>query len=192
MKTVTYDDVVAMEPCWLETPQGRRRLRYYAKKRERWTALDVLRLPRVSAEDRLWLVLRPELIDEPVLHEYACRCAEYAMKFVADPDPRSVAAIDAKRRWVRGEIGDNDLMAARAAAWDAARVAAGAAARAAARAAAWDAARAAAWAAAGDAAWNAAGDAAWNAARDAAWAAAHTRGVQMLIDLLKEVYHVQD
>ena len=184
MKTVTYDDVVAMEPCWLETPQGRRRLRYYAKKRERWTALDVLRLSRVSVEDRLWLVLRPELIDEPVLHEYACRCAEYALTFVADPDPRSVAAIDAKRRWVRGEIGDDDLDAARDAAWDAARDAAWAAAWA----AAWDAAREAAWAAARDAALVAARA----AARAAAWAAAWKREVQMLIDLLKEVYHVQD
>ena len=196
MKTVTYDDVVAMEPCWLETPQGRRRLRYYAKKRERWTALDVLRLSRVSVEDRLWLVLRPELIDEPVLHEYACRCAEYALTFVADPDPRSVAAIDAKRRWVRGEIGDDDLDAAWAAAWDAAwaaaRDAAWAAARAAARDAAWDAARAAARDAAWDAAWDAARDAARDAAWDAAWDAARKREVQMLIDLLKEVYHVQD
>lgn len=89
------------------------------------------------------------------LHEFACWCAERALKQVKNPDPRSVAAIEAKRKWLRGEINDAELDAARDAAWDAAG-AAGVAARAA-RDAAW-----AAW----DAAW-----AAGAAARDAAGAA---------------------
>ena len=73
------------------------------------------------------------------LHEFACRCAEDALALIKNPDPRTIAAIEAKRKWVRGEITDQDLAAARNATWDA-----------------W-----AAWAAAWDAAWNAAGDAAW-------------------------------
>ena len=72
------------------------------------------------------------------LHEFACWSAEQALKLVKNPDPRSVAAIAAKRAWIRGEISDVELAAARAAAW-------------AAWAAAWAAARDAAWAAAGDA-----------------------------------------
>lgn len=126
-----------------------------------------------------------------ILHEFACLCAERALtgerKMGREPDPRSWAAIEAKRKWLRGEIGDTELVAARAAARDAvwaavlaeasagAGDAARAAARAAAEAAAWAAARnavdAAAWAAAAardvarDAA--AAASAAWNAA----WAA---------------------
>ena len=67
-----------------------------------------------------------------VLHEFACRCAEDALQLIESPDPRSIAAIKAKRQWLKGEIGDEELQAA----W------------AAARAAAW----AAAWAAASDAA----------------------------------------
>jgi len=63
---------------------------------------------------------------------------------VDNPDPRSIAAIEAKRKWLRGEITDKELDAARAAArdvaWDVARTAA--------NAAAWDAANAAANAAA--------------------------------------------
>jgi hypothetical protein len=80
-----------------------------------------------------------------------------------DPDERSWAAVEAKRRWLAGEISDDELAAARAAAWDAAKDAAWDAASA----AAWDAASAAAWDAAKDAAW----DAAWDAAKDAAKAA---------------------
>lgn len=72
-----------------------------------------------------------------ILHEFACWCAEQALKLVDDPDPRSVAAIDAKRAWLRGEIDDDELAAARAASvaatWAAAWDAAGA------RVAAWDA-----------------------------------------------------
>ena len=112
-------------------------------RKKQWTALDILALPdeEVSAADKLWAVLREELIDAPVLHEFACRCAEEALKLVDNPDPRSVAAIEAKRKWLRGEIGNDALQAAREAAW-AAWTASEAAwdARAAARDAAWDAA----------------------------------------------------
>ena len=156
MKTVTVGQFKSFRPCWLETAEGRKRFARIAAIRDEWTALDVLNLPNVSAADKLWSVLREEFIDAPILHEFACRCAEYALSFVDNPDPRSIAAIDAKRKWLRGEIKDKELRAAR----DAARAAAWDAAWAAARAAAWDAARAAARAAASDAAGAAAGDAA--------------------------------
>jgi len=110
-----------------------------------------------------------------ILHEFACQCAEDALSKVAQPDERSVAAIEAKRRWLRGEITDKKLLgSAWAAAWDAVWAARDAA-LAAAQTAAQTAARAAAWAAARDAALaaRAASDAAaWDddarAARDAA------------------------
>lgn len=183
MKTVTPEQFKEFGPCWLETAAGRQRYARVAAMRDEWSALDVLALDGVSNEDKLWAVLREEFIDAPVLHEYACRCAEYALTFVREPDSRSIAAIEAKRKWLRGEISNDDLTAARAAAWDAARDAA--------RAAAWDAnatARAAAWAAcdAARAAWTAA-DAAWDAAWDAARAAAREHEVKLLKELLREV-----
>ena len=46
------------------------------------------------------------------LHEFACWCAERALKAVENPDPRSIAAIEAKRKWLRGEIADDELSAA--------------------------------------------------------------------------------
>ncbi len=116
----------------------------------------------------LWMLDAAEL-----LHEFACQCAEDALTLVDNPDPRSVAAIAAKRKWLRGEITDEELTAACSAAWAAVDNAADAPAEAAARAAERDAqaaARAAAWAAARADALAAAG-AAWAAARSA-WAAA--------------------
>ena len=136
MKTVTVEQFKKFGPCWLETAEGREKFARIAAIKNEWTALDVLNLPDVLAEDKLWSVLREEFIDAPILHEFACRCAEYALSFVASPDPRSIAAIEAKRKWLRGEITDAELDSA----WDAA----------------WDAAWAAAW----DAAWDVATDAA--------------------------------
>lgn len=78
-----------------------------------------------------------------MLHEFAIWCAEQALERVGNPDPRSLNALEVKRRWLRGEATDSELAAASAAA------------SAAAWAAARDAARAAAWAAAWDAAWDA-------------------------------------
>ena len=73
----------------------------------------------------------------PELNEWACCNAEVALLIAEVEDPRSWSAIEAKRAWMRGEISDEELAAASAAAWDAAM----AAARAAAWDAAWDAAR---------------------------------------------------
>jgi hypothetical protein len=194
MKTVTLKQFIAFGPCWVEEDGGLARLKAIAGEKKNWSALDVLRLDEVSAEDKLWAVLREEFIDAPVLHEFACRCAENALELIEKPDPRSFAAIEAKRKWLRGEITGAELDAAVDAARDAAVAAAVAAARAAAVAAAVAAARAAAraaavaaaWAAARAAAVDAAVDAAWAAAVDAAVDAARDGQVKLLIDMLEQ------
>ena len=138
MKTVTVEQFKKFGPCWLKTAEGRERFACIAAIRTEWTALDVLNLPDVSAQDKLWSVLREEFIDTPILHEFACRCAEYALSFVESPDPRSIAAIEAKRKWLRGEITDAELDSAHYAAMYAARDAVLAAAQDTARDAAWE------------------------------------------------------
>ena len=196
---VTLDEFLSFKPCWLDDEQGRRRLRYYARKLGRSAdALEILTLRRIPADERLWAVLREEFIPAPILHEFACRCAEDALSRIDNPDPRSIHAIAVKRRWIAGEATDEELAAARTAAWaaqaaaqDAARTAAQAAAQAAARTAAWaaqaaaqDAARTAAWAT-----WTAARTAvrvARTAAQDAAEAAARNAQVDMLTQMLRE------
>lgn len=114
MKTVTLEQFMEFGPCWLETDEGRERLRRIAALRPEWTAIDVLNLPDVSEDDKLWAVLREEFIDAPLLHEFACRCAEYALfSITKKPDPRLIFIIDAKRKWVRGEITREDLRSTR-------------------------------------------------------------------------------
>ena len=168
MKTVTVGQFKSFRPCWLETAEGRKRFARIAAIRDEWTALDVLNLPNVSAADKLWSVLREEFIDAPILHEFACRCAEYALSFMDNPDPRSIAAIEAKRKWLRGEITDMELRVARDAA------------RAAARAAARDVAR--------DAAWYAA----WYVARYAEWAAGSAAANEHELEILRELLEEGD
>jgi hypothetical protein len=80
------------------------------------------------------------------LYEFAIWCAEQALMLVPSPDPRSVAALQVKRRWLDGAATDADLAAALDAAWFAAL-------------------------GASRAALDAVLDAAWAASRDAAWAA---------------------
>jgi len=131
-----------------------------------------------------------------ILHEFACRCAEDALTLLAQPDARSVAAIEAKRRWLKSEITDEEMGSAWAEAWDAvwaardaALAAAQTAAQTAARAAAWAAARDAALAAraASDAAaWDAVRAAAWDVAQDAARAKQNERLTAMVMEAYEE------
>ena len=210
MKTITYEDFVSFKPCWLTDDEERDehadQLAGYRAMRDEWSALDILRLDEVDAKDRLWLVLREELIDAPLLHEFSCRCAERALSRIDKPDERSIAAIEAKRKWLRGEISDKELHSAwsearaatrnaagevvwdfsRIAAWDAAMAAARAAVRASVRAAARDAAWYAARAAARDAARNAEEYAAWAVLSAAAMAAEREWQIAELMRMLEE------
>jgi hypothetical protein len=132
------------------------------------------------------------------LHLFAADCAEDALRLVANPDPRSLKAVEVARLYAAGGASSTELAAAwdaaRAAAWAAARDAAWAAARAgasaaardAASAAARDAARSGASVAAWDAARAAARAAAWDAARAAAWDAAWAKYSNWLVVRLWE------
>ena len=195
VKAITYEDFARFGPCWLTDEHKRaehaEQLARYRAMREKWTALDILRIDEVSADDRLWLVLREELLDAPILHEFACRCAERALSRVHNPDPRSISAIETKRKWLRGECTGFELAAAMDAVMDAAYEVAMPAACAdpaeayvafSAASASWSAAnsseayaaRTASCSAALAASWSAAVPAAVPAARFAAWYAARS------------------
>jgi hypothetical protein len=111
--SVTVEDVLAWEPCGPDEDQ----IRALASARERWTARDVLREARISPGDRLWVVTRPELLADRVMHEFGCRCAERVLPIYErryPEDQRLRTAIDTKRRWVRGEVSDEHLDITRA------------------------------------------------------------------------------
>ncbi len=201
MKAITLEQFKGLKPCWLEDEEKAVKLEVIGARKKEWTALDVLSLPveEVSAEDKLWAVLRPEFIEERILHEFACRCADRALNKIESPDLRIVAVIEAKRKWLCGKITNKELDSAlkfaravvrsiardfaRAAVYNFAISAALAAAMTSARDAAWNASRAAAW----NAAWNAAWDATKNAARAAVWNTARQNERQAQIQLLQEM-----
>ena len=124
-----------------------------------------------------------------ILHEFACMVAEIALSKVVNPDPRSLAAIKAKRKWMKGKISDEELDAAGRGAWYAAESDAWYAAWYAAKSAAWyaaeSAAKSAAWYAAKSAAWYAAESDAWYAAESAAWSAAWSHFDKLLTQMVE-------
>lgn len=135
MKPLTLTDIRSKNPCYDPA-------RYVA---ENWTGtiLDILDLEAVPAQDRIWLVSR--FASDRVNRLFAVSCARIALSRVEKPDPRSVAACDVAERFAYGLATKEELIAAKAAAWNA-------------WVAVTDAATDAAWAAATD----------WVAARDAA------------------------
>ena len=94
---------------------------FIPREKELFTALDVLNLEGISDELKISVFEITGFIHSDILNEFVCRCVERALSRVENPDPRSVAVIQAKRAWLRGEITDAELDAARDAAWVAAR-----------------------------------------------------------------------
>lgn len=196
MKTITYEQFLEFDPCYPYDPEKKALMDSIAQRRERWSALDILELENIPAADRLWAVLREELIDAPILHEFACRCAERALSRIENPDPRSVRVIEVKRSWLRGEATDEELAAAWGAAQDAAWGFAWNGVWNASHAAAWEAARAAARDAAWGAAWEsdraAASDAVRNTAWDDEWNAVWNAERQWQIEELQKMLNEQE
>ena len=84
----------------------------------RGTAVDILKHDKIPYEDKLWVVLRPEIVSERVMRLFAVWCARQVQHLMTDA--RSIAALDVAERFANGEATQEELAAARAAAWDAA------------------------------------------------------------------------
>lgn len=102
---VTPEQFRDFGPCWLGTEEWCARYERVAAMLAEWNALDVLDLEDMSVREKVWVVLRPQFLPPMLLHEFACRCAEWALSLVENPDERSVEAIRVKRRWMVGEAG---------------------------------------------------------------------------------------
>ena len=164
LRRITVARIMSWSPCpgWT-----RERVQAAFGGRRSLTPLEILALGDVPPTDRLWVILREEIIPSRELRLIACWFAERALRSERatgrEPDKRSWAAVAVSRRYADGRATAEELSAAEAAAgvaaWDASAAAwaAGVAAWAAGVAArdAAEAASAAAWAAAGVAAWAA-------------------------------------
>jgi hypothetical protein len=105
------------------------------------TLEEVLGAEDVDAGDRVWAALEvPGVLSDRELRLFACGCAERALSRVKEPDPRSVEAVRVSRRYADGLATEEELVAAREAAWAARAAAWAAAVREEAREAAWAAA----------------------------------------------------
>lgn len=109
-----------------------------------------------SEADIVWLFTWSNLMSDKDLRLFAVWCAREALKFIENPDPRSVMACDVAERYANGDATTQELSAA----WSAAEYAT-------------RSASAAAWGAAGSAAWCAS----WSATRAASVAAAEHAAV---------------
>ena len=162
-KQLTVDDIMEWVMCkeW-----SREKVQEKFGKRKTVTPLQLAGAEGVSAQDKLWILLRPEIIPKKELQFLACDFAEDVLPIFEKEypdDKRLRQAIEAKRKWARGEISDEQMVEAR----NAARVAAWTASTT----SAVDVVVGAAWVAA-----RAARDATWTVI-DAAWTAANVAGV---------------
>ena len=83
------------------------------------SALDILRLTDIPAEDRLQLALSIHLTPRKTMHLFACLCAEQALTNANVTDIRCWNAIKTKRLWLNGNTSGEELSKARRAASEA-------------------------------------------------------------------------
>jgi hypothetical protein len=155
MKKVTIEDVMSWYPCSI---YPRERIKKLMGRKKYVTLDDIWKAKLDCKRDYLWLVFREEFITEHNLHKIAIYTAKLVLPLFEKEHPndkRLRQAIEAKKKWLRGEISDGKLRIARYAVANAVRAVAWTTEKEAAKDAAW-----AAWAAS-----CAVSDTAWAAAR---------------------------
>lgn len=66
MKSITYEDFLKLNPCWLQDNEKAKLMEEIGKRRTKWTALNVLNInhEEVTSEDKLWVLLIAKLISK--------------------------------------------------------------------------------------------------------------------------------
>lgn len=183
-----YKYLKSIDPCY--SPSR------YIGSRFRGTALDILNHNAIPAQDKLWVVLRTDLVSEELMRLFAVWACRRSIKLLANPDPRIEACCVITEKFALGKATEEERSAAESEAWSAAKSAASpaaeyaywsaaeSAASSAARSAAWSAARSAAWSVACSTAESAAESAAESTARSAAWSAAWSAQIEKLKEMV--------
>lgn len=73
----------------------------------RGTAGDILRMEHIPLLTRFWVVLRKEIIPEPILQSFAVWCAKEISHL--SNDKHSIDALDAAERFVQGKVSKAEL-----------------------------------------------------------------------------------
>lgn len=77
------------------------------------TAVDILNIDKIPFEDRLWCVLRNELVSDKVMRLFAVWSYRQTLKFIKNPDPRSIKAANVAENFALGRCTKKELFAAR-------------------------------------------------------------------------------
>lgn len=80
---------------------------------DEWDALKIIDLPNISSKSKGLMVLNEFFIPTMLLHEFACRCAEYMLSLFDKPDHLCEEAIRVKRRWVNGNATNKEMVVVR-------------------------------------------------------------------------------
>ena len=99
MKRFTIDDIRSWGPCYdpsRHLPEG-------------WsgTAVDILKMDSVPLDDRIWVVLRTDLISERSIRLFAVAAARSVQHLMTDE--RSIRAIEVAERYANGLATDSEL-----------------------------------------------------------------------------------
>ena len=78
------------------------------------TALDILENEEIPHEDRLWVILRTELVSEKLMRLFAVWCARQVLK--PEHDQRLHAAVDVAERFANGNATADERSAVESAA----------------------------------------------------------------------------
>jgi hypothetical protein len=118
VKTVTINAVLRWKPC---PKYDKSALRKLAGRKKRMSGIQILAL-KIPVADRFWAILRHGFLSDKDLRLFACDCAEHVLgifeaKYPEDKRPRDCIAT--ARRFASGEATEQELAAARDAAWDA-------------------------------------------------------------------------
>ena len=108
MKTFTIEDIRSWKPCY---DPGRHLA-------EGWsgTCVDILSNDKIPFDDRLWVVLRPELVSDCTMRLFAVWCVRRCEKFVPENERGNFnATLDVCQRFAMGKASREELGAA----WDA-------------------------------------------------------------------------
>ena len=62
----------------------------------------ILRHRDIPAKDKLWVVLRKDLLNDKTLRLFAVACARRALTRIPNPDPRSIVACDVAESFANG------------------------------------------------------------------------------------------
>ncbi len=124
LKVITSARITSWSPCGGWTDERIRAVFREHGKRSA-TPLEIAKCSEIPAIDRLWLLLRPEILPERVLRLFACWCADRALKQEQtngrEPDKRSWEAVRVARRFAADHATRDELSAAESSARSAAR-----------------------------------------------------------------------